>query len=39
MQSYQDAVTRLIEIPGIGATAAQEVIAEIGPQATAFPSS
>lgn len=38
MQSYQDAVTRLIEIPGIGVTAAQEIIAEIGPQAAAFPS-
>ena len=38
MQNYQDAVTRLIEIPGIGATAAQEILAEIGPQAAAFPS-
>jgi transposase len=37
MQRHQDAVTRLIEIPGIGATAAQEIIAEIGPQAAAFP--
>jgi transposase len=37
MQSYQDAVTRLVEIPGIGATAAQEILAEIGPQAAAFP--
>jgi transposase len=35
---WQDAVTRLIEIPGIGAEAAQEIIAEIGPQAAAFPS-
>ena len=39
MQNYHDAVTRLIEIPGIGATAAQEILAEIGPQAAAFPSS
>ena len=38
MQRYQDAVTRLIEIPGIGAEAAQEILAEIGPQAAAFPS-
>ena len=38
MQKYQDAVTRLIEIPGIGAEAAQEIIAEIGPEAAAFPS-
>jgi transposase len=27
-----------VEIPGIGATAAQEILAEIGPQASAFPS-
>jgi transposase len=39
MQEHQDAVTRLIEIPGIGAEAAQEILAEIGPQAAAFPSS
>ena len=38
MQQYQDAVTRLIEVPGIGAEAAQEILAEIGPQAAAFPS-
>ena len=38
MQAHQDAVTRLIEVPGIGAEAAQEIIAEIGPQAAAFPS-
>jgi transposase len=38
MQAYQDAVTRLIEIPGIGAEAAQEILAEIGPEAAAFPS-
>jgi transposase len=39
MHKYQDAVTRLIEIPGIGAEAAQEILAEIGPTAAAFPSS
>lgn len=38
MWTYQDAVTRLIEVPGIGAEAAQEIIAEIGPEAAAFPS-
>jgi transposase len=38
MQKYQDAVTRLIEIPGVGAEAAQEILAEIGPEAAAFPS-
>lgn len=39
MQKHQDAVTRLIEIPGIGAEAAQEILAEVGPEAAAFPSS
>lgn len=38
LRVYQDAVTRLIEIPGIGAEAAQEIIAEIGPEAAAFAS-
>jgi transposase len=38
MQKYQDAVSRLIEIPGIGAEAAQEILAEIGSEAAAFPS-
>lgn len=38
MQSHQAAVARLIEVPGIGAEAAQEILAEIGPQAAAFPS-
>ena len=38
MQKYQDAITRLIEIPGIGPEAAQEILAEIGPEAAAFPS-
>jgi hypothetical protein len=36
MQSYQEAVTWLIEVPGIGAEAAQEILAEIGPQVAAF---
>lgn len=39
MQRYQETVTRLVEIPGIGAEAAQEILAEIGPDAAAFPSS
>ena len=37
LRRYRDAVTRLIEIPGIGAEAAQEIIAEIGPEAATFP--
>jgi transposase len=39
MQQHQAAVMRLIEVPGIGAAAAQEIIAEIGPDAAAFLSS
>ncbi len=38
LQTHQDTVIRLIEVPGIGAEAAQEIIAEIGPAAMAFPS-
>jgi transposase len=38
MKNHQDVITRLIEIPGIGAEAAQEIIAEIGPAAASFPS-
>lgn len=38
MLTWQDTITRLIEIPGIGAAAAQEILAEIGPDAAAFPS-
>jgi transposase len=38
LQSHQDAVTRLVEIPGIGVDSAQQIIAEIGPAAVAFPS-
>jgi transposase len=36
---YQDAVTRLAEIAGLGADSAQQMIAEIGPKAEAFDSS
>jgi transposase len=38
MRNYQDTITRLIEIPGIGPAAAQEILAEIGPEAASFPS-
>jgi transposase len=38
MQKHHEAVMKLIEVPGIGAEAAQEIIAEIGPDAAAFPS-
>jgi transposase len=38
MRGWQDAVARLAEIPGIRLLAAQRILAETGPQATAFPS-
>jgi len=38
MQPYQQAVERLIELPGVGVEAAQQILAEIGPTAAAFPS-
>jgi transposase len=36
MQAHQDAVVRLAEVPGFGADSAQQVIAEVGPQASSF---
>jgi transposase len=38
LRTYQSAIARLIEVPGIGPEAAQEILAEIGPEAAAFPS-
>jgi transposase len=38
MKAHQDAVVRLAELPGLGIDSAQQIIAEIGPQAAAFPS-
>jgi transposase len=38
LRSHQEAVARLVEIPGIGVDSAQPIIAEIGPAAVAFPS-
>jgi transposase len=38
LHAHQEAVTRLVEIPGIGVDSAQQIIAEIGPAAAAFPS-
>ena len=37
LQSHQEAVTRLVEIPGIGVDSAQQIIAELGPVAATFP--
>jgi transposase len=38
MQGWQDAIARLAEIPGIRTLSAQQIVAETGPQAAAFPS-
>lgn len=38
LRDYEDSVRRLAEVPGFGAESAQQVIAEVGPKAAAFPS-
>jgi transposase len=38
LRAHQDAVLRLAELPGVGVDAAQQIIAEVGPQAAAFAS-
>ena len=38
MKAHEDAVVRLAELPGLGVDSAQQIIAEIGPGAEAFPS-
>jgi transposase len=38
LHPYQSAVQRLAEVPGFGVDSAQQVIAEVGPNAEAFPS-
>ena len=38
LQEHQDAVQRLAEVPGFGADSAQQMIAEVGPEAATFPS-
>ena len=38
MKSHQDAVIRLAEVPGLGLDSAQQIIAEVGAQASTFPS-
>jgi len=38
MKPHQEAVARLAAVPGFGPDSAQQVIAEVGPQATTFPS-
>ena len=38
MKSHQDAVIRLAEVPGLGVDSAQQIIAEVGSQASTFAS-
>ena len=38
MKAHQDAVIRLAEVPGLGVDSAQQIIAEVGAQASTFPS-
>ncbi len=38
MKGHQEAVLRLAQVPGFGADSAQQVIAEVGAQASTFPS-
>src|ERR1700736_3227788 len=37
MKSHQEAVMRLAEVPGLGVDSAQQIIAEVGEQASTFP--
>jgi transposase len=38
MKAHEDAVVRLAAVPGFGVDSAQQVIAEVGAQASTFPS-
>jgi transposase len=38
LAAHQEVVERLCQVPGIGVQAAQQILAEVGPQAAAFPS-
>lgn len=38
MKEHEDAVVRLAEVPGFGADSAQQIIAEVGPEAATFDS-
>jgi transposase len=38
LAGHEEAVKRLAEIPGLGVDSAQQIIAEVGPQAATFPS-
>jgi transposase len=38
LKAHQNAVERLAEVPGLGVDSAQQIVAEVGPIAAAFPS-
>ena len=38
MKAHEETIARLAELPGLGVDSAQQIIAEIGPEAAAFPS-
>jgi transposase len=38
LRQHEDSVRRLAQVPGLGADSAQQMIAEVGPQAATFPS-
>jgi transposase len=38
MQTHQQAILRLCELPGLGVDAAHQIVAELGPEAATFPS-
>jgi transposase len=38
MKAHEAAIVRLAELPGSGVDSAQQIIAEVGPRAEAFPS-
>ena len=38
MKAHEETIARLAELPGLGVDSAQQIIAEIGPNAAAFPS-
>jgi transposase len=38
LEAHQETVQRLAEVPGFGADSAQQIIAEVGPEAATFPS-
>jgi transposase len=38
LQQHQDAVERLVVVPGLGVDSAQQIIAEVGAKAATFPS-